>query len=81
VTVAARLHILSIGACYLPGMLSLGDGLAASLSILTRTCEAARLKQFEQEAPRVLALWNQTHDWSRREQVFGAKNGYARARS
>jgi catechol 2,3-dioxygenase-like lactoylglutathione lyase family enzyme len=51
------------------------------LELTTRTCDAARLKQFEQEAPKVLEVWNQTHDWSRREEVFGAKTGYARARS
>lgn len=36
------------------------------LELTTRTCDAARLKAFEAEAPKVLALWSQTHDWSRR---------------
>lgn len=34
---------------------------------------------FEREALPVLELWEQTHDWSRREQVFGARHGYVRA--
>jgi glyoxylase I family protein len=37
-----------------------------------------RIKQFEDEATKVLSLWDQTHDWSQREQVFGAKEGYSR---
>jgi glyoxylase I family protein len=37
-----------------------------------------RIKQFEDEAPRVLQLWDQTHDWSQREKVFGGKTGYSR---
>jgi glyoxylase I family protein len=37
-----------------------------------------RIKQFEDEAPKVLALWDQTHDWSQREKVFGSKAGYNR---
>jgi glyoxylase I family protein len=48
------------------------------LELTARTAPAERLKVFEEEAPRVLALWNETHDWSRREQVFGAKSGYVR---
>ena len=36
------------------------------LELTTRTCDDARLKDFEKEAPKLLALWNQTHDWSRR---------------
>ena len=45
----------------------------------TRTCvDPVRLKAFEDEAPAVLNLWNQTHDWSQREKVFGAKEGYVR---
>jgi glyoxylase I family protein len=41
--------------------------------------DPARIKQFEEEAPRVLELWNKTHDWSQRESVFGAAHGYKRA--
>jgi hypothetical protein len=37
-----------------------------------------RLKAFEDEAPMVLDLWSQTHDWSQREKVFGSKEGYIR---
>jgi glyoxylase I family protein len=48
------------------------------LELTARTCGAERLKQFEAQAPKVLALWNQTHDWSRREEVLGAKRGYVR---
>jgi catechol 2,3-dioxygenase-like lactoylglutathione lyase family enzyme len=36
------------------------------LELTARTCDAARLEQFEREAPGVLALWRETHDWSRR---------------
>ena len=36
------------------------------LELTARTCDAARLKRYEQEAPGVLALWSETHDWSRR---------------
>ena len=48
------------------------------LELTTRTCDPSRYAVFETEAPQVLALWNETHDWSRREKVFGAKTGYAR---
>jgi glyoxylase I family protein len=37
-----------------------------------------RMQSFVDEAPDVLALWNQTHDWSQREKVFGAATGYVR---
>jgi hypothetical protein len=37
-----------------------------------------RIKQFEEEAPKVLDLWDQTHDWSQREKMFGGKTGYSR---
>jgi glyoxylase I family protein len=37
-----------------------------------------RIRQFQDEAPKVLAVWNQTHDWSQRESVFGAQHGYKR---
>jgi glyoxylase I family protein len=39
----------------------------------------ARIKQFEDEAPKVLEVWNRTHDWSQREQAFGVAQGYKRA--
>jgi catechol 2,3-dioxygenase-like lactoylglutathione lyase family enzyme len=49
------------------------------LELTTRTChDPVRLKAFADEAPQVLDLWNQTHDWSQREKVFGAKGGYVR---
>jgi hypothetical protein len=48
------------------------------LELTTRTCPPERLKDFEEEAPSVLDLWAQTHDWSQREKVFGAKAGYVR---
>ena len=48
------------------------------LELTARTCDPARYTQFENEAPQVLALWNQTHDWSQRAKVFGASSGYAR---
>lgn len=46
------------------------------LELTARTCDADRLRAFEEEAPRVLGLWNQTHDWSRRDEVFGSNSGY-----
>jgi len=30
------------------------------------------------EAPKVLDLWNETHDWSQREKLFGSQAGYKR---
>lgn len=48
------------------------------LELTCRTCPPERLAQFEAEAPEVLALWEKTHDWSAREQVFGASSGYVR---
>jgi catechol 2,3-dioxygenase-like lactoylglutathione lyase family enzyme len=48
------------------------------LELTTRTCPPERLKDFEEEAPGVLDLWAQTHDWSQRDKVFGAKTGYVR---
>ena len=41
--------------------------------------DPARIKHFEEEAPKVLELWNKTHDWSHRASVFGAAHGYKRA--
>ena len=37
------------------------------LELTARTCDESRLKEYEKQAPKVLALWNQTHDWSLRE--------------
>lgn len=48
------------------------------LELTARTCDAERLKAFEEEAPAVLALWNETRDWSQRAKVFGAQSGYVR---
>jgi glyoxylase I family protein len=48
------------------------------LELTTPTCGPDRLKIFENEAYEVLNLWNQTHDWSQREKLYGAKTGYAR---
>lgn len=48
------------------------------LELTVRTCDPSRYPVFEAEAPEVLALWNQTHDWSQREKVFGSKSGYVR---
>jgi catechol 2,3-dioxygenase-like lactoylglutathione lyase family enzyme len=48
------------------------------LELTVRTAPPERLKLFEAEAPAVLALWDQTHDWSRREELFGGKSGYVR---
>ncbi len=48
------------------------------LELTTPTCGPDRLAMFAEESQRVLSLWNETHDWSQREQAFGAKTGYAR---
>ncbi len=48
------------------------------LELTTRTGTPQQHARFEAEAYEVLALWEQTHDWSRREEVFGARSGYAR---
>lgn len=48
------------------------------LELTVRTCPASRYAEFEAEAPEVLALWDQTHDWSQREKVFGSNTGYQR---
>ncbi len=47
------------------------------LELTTPTCGPERLRMFEEEASRVLSLWNESHDWSQREQAFGSKDGYA----
>jgi len=49
------------------------------LELTVRTCtDPVRLQGFVDEAPQVLALWQQTHDWSQREKIFGAASGYGR---
>ena len=48
------------------------------LELTARTCEPSRYRIFEKEAPEVLALWNQTHDWSQRALLYGSQTGYAR---
>lgn len=50
------------------------------LELTARTChDPVRLQSFIDEAPKVLELWEQTHDWSQREKIFGARSGYVRA--
>jgi catechol 2,3-dioxygenase-like lactoylglutathione lyase family enzyme len=48
------------------------------LELTARTAGRERLAQFEAEASSVLAVWEQTHDWSQREKVFGGSAGYVR---
>ena len=48
------------------------------LELTTRTSPPERASEFAEEAPKVLALWEGTHDWSRRAELFGAPSGYAR---
>jgi len=48
------------------------------LELTARTGDPARQQIFEAEAPQVLALWKETHDWSQREKLYGAQTGYAR---
>ncbi|MFC6281912.1 MULTISPECIES: VOC family protein [Polaromonas] len=48
------------------------------LELTARTCPPQRLRDFEEEAPEVLALWEQTHDWSQRDKLYGSQSGYAR---
>ena len=50
------------------------------LELTARTChDPARLQSFADEAPEVLALWSETHDWSQRVKLFGSSSGYQRA--
>jgi catechol 2,3-dioxygenase-like lactoylglutathione lyase family enzyme len=37
------------------------------LELTAWTCDKAEYANFEKNAPQVLALWNETHDWSRRK--------------
>jgi hypothetical protein len=48
------------------------------LELTADTCDASQYPIFEAEAPKVLSLWDETHDWSQREKIFGAKSGYKR---
>jgi catechol 2,3-dioxygenase-like lactoylglutathione lyase family enzyme len=48
------------------------------LELTADTCDASMYPIFEAEAPKVLELWNETHDWSQREKIFGSKAGYKR---
>jgi glyoxylase I family protein len=48
------------------------------LELTTDTCGDDKRKVFEGEAYKVLELWDQTHDWSQREKIFGGKTGYER---
>lgn len=49
------------------------------LELTARTChDPVRMKAFEDEAPEVVKLWEQTHDWSQRHVLFGDSTGYAR---
>jgi catechol 2,3-dioxygenase-like lactoylglutathione lyase family enzyme len=49
------------------------------LELTTRTSEPERAGEFADEAPKVLALWEETHDWSRRAELFGAQTGNSRS--
>lgn len=48
------------------------------LELTANTCTPDRKLEFVEEAPKVLELWEQTHDWSRRAGLFGAEHGYVR---
>lgn len=48
------------------------------LELTARTRQPARYAIFEKEAPKVLAIWDATHDWSQRKSAFGVATGYAR---
>jgi len=37
------------------------------------------MQSFADEAPEVLALWSETHDWSQRAKLFGSSSGYQRS--
>ena len=45
---------------------------------VAKAADAARRQSFVEEAQAVLALWEQTHDWSRRRELYGAESGYRR---
>jgi hypothetical protein len=46
------------------------------LELTASTCEKDRHRTFENEAYDILDLWNETHDWSQREKIFGGQTGY-----
>lgn len=48
------------------------------LELTTRLSPPDRESEFEKEAPEALAVWEQTHDWSQRQRIFGAQRGYVR---
>lgn len=48
------------------------------LELTARTCPPERHREFEEEAPQVLALWEKTGDWSNRTELFGSSSGYRR---
>jgi catechol 2,3-dioxygenase-like lactoylglutathione lyase family enzyme len=52
------------------------SGHRLELSVHTATPEQDA--QFREEAMAVLEVWEQTHDWSQRETIFGASSGYQR---
>jgi len=48
------------------------------LELTADTCDKSMYPIFEAEAPKVLSLWDETHDWSQRDKIFGSKTGYKR---
>ena len=48
------------------------------LELGVHTATAEQDEVFAKEAMSVLEVWEQTHDWSQREAVFGAATGYHR---
>jgi hypothetical protein len=48
------------------------------LELTADTCDTSMHPIFAAEAPKVLELWNETHDWSQREKIFGSQSGYKR---
>ena len=49
------------------------------LELTVRTAPPERLAAFEAEAYTVLDLWDKTHDWSRRAELWGSDEGYLRS--
>ncbi len=48
------------------------------LELSAHIATAEQEQQFRDEAVSVLEVWEKTHDWSQRAQVFGAGTGYQR---
>lgn len=48
------------------------------LELSAHTSTAAQDEVFHEEAMSVLELWDKTHDWSQRAEIFGAEAGYHR---